>query len=96
MTNDALIEELAKAAYTAFNDAGRRLADWDHGTDDAAKVFWRASVRAVLSRLAELGSSSEMDLAVASAVRYLEPGEWDAAFTASLRALAATLPEGER
>lgn len=45
-------------------------------------------VRAVLSRLAEIGNSPEMDMAAACAVRTLEPAEYDAAFRAALRNLS--------
>ena len=85
MTNSELIAQLTRALHVAWH---YDMHDGDERTEHA--------VRAVLLRLADLGSSSEMDLAVAGAVRYLEPGEWDAAFTASLRALAATQQQGER
>ena len=86
MTNSELIEELASAAV--FSRNGEPLPSAYADMPESIKSQYRKQVRAVLLRLADLGSSSEMDLAVAGAVRYLEPGEWDAAFTASLRSLA--------
>ena len=86
MTNSTLIEELAKAL--AFDD--ENLGWWEHLAEDQ-KQRTRDNVRAVLSRLADLGMSESMMVAFWSewpSGPEARDTDYQAAFTASLRSLA--------